>query len=46
MNLDYLDFEQPIAELQAKIDELRRVGTSQETNLTEDVNKVEENNAK
>lgn len=46
MNLDYLDFEQPIAELQAKIDELRRVGTSQEINLTEEVNKLEEKNAK
>ncbi|AAO91007.1 acetyl-CoA carboxylase carboxyltransferase subunit alpha [Coxiella burnetii] len=45
MNLDYLDFEQPIAELQAKIDELRRVGTSQEINLTEEVNKLEEKNA-
>ncbi|WP_267256998.1 acetyl-CoA carboxylase carboxyltransferase subunit alpha [Coxiella endosymbiont of Ornithodoros maritimus] len=45
MNLDYLDFEQPIAELQAKIDDLRRVGTSQEINLTEEVNKLEEKNA-
>ncbi|MBW5802688.1 acetyl-CoA carboxylase carboxyltransferase subunit alpha [Coxiella endosymbiont of Ornithodoros amblus] len=45
MNLDYLDFEEPIAELQAKIDELRRVGTTQEINLTEEVNKLEEKNA-
>ena len=42
MNLDYLDFEQPIAELQEKIDELRRVGTSQDLNLSEEVAKLEE----
>ena len=45
MNLDYLDFEQPIAELQEKIDELRRVGTSQELNLIEEITKLEEKNA-
>lgn len=44
MNLDYLDFEQPIAELQTKIDELRRVGTSRDINLTEEVAKLEEKN--
>lgn len=42
MNLDYLDFEQPIAELQEKIDELRRVGTSQDLNLSEEVARLEE----
>ncbi len=42
MNLDYLDFEQPIAELQEKIEELRRVGTSQDLNLSEEVAKLEE----
>ncbi|MFW0079899.1 MAG: acetyl-CoA carboxylase carboxyltransferase subunit alpha [Coxiella endosymbiont of Haemaphysalis qinghaiensis] len=45
MNPDYLDFEQPIAELQEKIDELRRVGTNQELNLSEEVAKLEEKNA-
>ncbi len=45
MNLDYLDFEQPIAELQEKIDELRRVGTSRDLNLTEEVAKLEEKSA-
>ncbi len=45
MNLDYLDFEQPIAELQEKIDELRRVGTSQDLNLTEEVARLEEKSA-
>lgn len=42
MNLDYLDFEQPIAELQEKIDELRRVGTIQDLNLSEEVARLEE----
>jgi acetyl-CoA carboxylase carboxyl transferase subunit alpha len=41
MNLDFLDFEQPIAELQEKIEELRRVGTSQDLNLTEEVERLE-----
>lgn len=45
MNLDYLDFEQPIAELQEKIEELRRVGTSQDINLSEEVAKLEEKSA-
>ena len=30
MNLNFLDFEQPIAELEAKIEELRRVGDGSE----------------
>lgn len=42
MNLDYLDFEQPIVELQAKIEELRRVDASQDINLSEEVAKLEE----
>ena len=41
MNLDYLDFEQPIAELQEKIEELRRVGTREDFNLTEEVAQLE-----
>lgn len=41
MNLDYLDFEQAIAELEEKIDELRRVGTSQDLNLSEEVSRLE-----
>ena len=45
MNLDYLDFEQPIAELQEKINELRRVDTNQELNLIEEIAKLEEKNA-
>lgn len=42
MNLDYLDFEQPIAELQAKIEELRRVGNDQDINLADEIKKLED----
>ncbi|MDF1655150.1 MAG: acetyl-CoA carboxylase carboxyltransferase subunit alpha [Coxiellaceae bacterium] len=42
MNLNYLDFEQPIAELQEKIEELRRVGNDQDINLSEEISKLEE----
>ena len=42
MNLDYLDFEQPIIELQQKIDELRRVGTSRDINLSDEIARLEE----
>lgn len=42
MNLDYLDFEQPIAELEEKIEELRRVGTDQDLNIADEVKKLEE----
>ncbi|MCH9644893.1 MAG: acetyl-CoA carboxylase carboxyltransferase subunit alpha [Gammaproteobacteria bacterium] len=42
MNLDYLDFEQPIAELEEKIDELRRVGTGQDLNLSEEVGRLQQ----
>ena len=34
MNLNFLDFEQPIAELEAKIDELRLVGVEDDGNIT------------
>ncbi len=44
MNLDYLDFEQPIAELEAKIEELRRVGTGQEINISDEIERLEEKN--
>lgn len=37
MNSNYLDFEQPIAELQAKIDELRNVGSDNAINLDEEI---------
>ena len=41
MNPEFLDFEQPIAELQAKIEELRYVGDA-EINLSEEIGKLEE----
>lgn len=41
-NLDYLDFEEPIAELQEKIEELRRVGDGSEVNLSEEITRLED----
>ncbi|MFY0664182.1 MAG: acetyl-CoA carboxylase carboxyl transferase subunit alpha [Natronospirillum sp.] len=40
MNPNYLDFEQPIAELEAKIEELRLVGNDHDLNITEEVDKL------
>jgi acetyl-CoA carboxylase carboxyl transferase subunit alpha len=42
MNPNYLDFEQPIAELEAKIEELRYVGDDSEVNISEEIGKLEE----
>jgi acetyl-CoA carboxylase carboxyl transferase subunit alpha len=41
MNPNYLDFEQPIAELQAKIDELRHVGSDNAINLDEEIQRLQ-----
>lgn len=41
MHLNFLDFEKPIAELEAKIDELRRVGNDTEVNLVDEIAKLE-----
>lgn len=41
MNINFLDFEQPIAELEAKIQELRLVGTDADINLSEEVSRLE-----
>lgn len=41
MNLNYLEFERPIAELEAKIEELRRVGNDSEINIYEEITKLE-----
>jgi acetyl-CoA carboxylase carboxyl transferase subunit alpha len=46
MDLNFLDFEQPIADLQAKIDELRRVGFDNEINISEEIAKLEEKSRK
>ena len=40
MNPNYLDFEQPIAELEAKIDELRSVGSDADLNLGEEIERL------
>ena len=37
MDLKFLDFEQPIAELEAKIDELRFVGDDSEVNINDEI---------
>ena len=42
MDLKFLDFEQPIAELEAKIDELRFVGDDAEININEEVARLKE----
>lgn len=41
MNLNFLEFEKPIVELEAKIEELRRVGTDTELNIIEEVSRLE-----
>ena len=41
MNSNYLDFEQPIAELQAKIDELRNVGDDNAIDLDEEIQRLQ-----
>jgi acetyl-CoA carboxylase carboxyl transferase subunit alpha len=40
MDLKFLDFEQPIAELEAKIDELRFVGDDSEVNIGEEIGRL------
>jgi acetyl-CoA carboxylase carboxyl transferase subunit alpha len=42
MNLNYLDFEQPIAELQEKINELRLVEADRDINIAEEIDRLEE----
>lgn len=41
MNLNFLDFEQPIAELEAKIEELRFVGDDTEINIGEEIARLQ-----
>lgn len=41
MNPNYLDFEQPIAELEAKIDELRNVGSDADLNLADEIARLQ-----
>lgn len=44
MNPNYLDFEQPIAELEAKIEELRNVGSDADLNLGEEIERLQAKN--
>ncbi len=41
MNLNYLDFEQPIAELEAKIQELRMVDKDGDINISDEIARLE-----
>lgn len=42
MNLNYLDFEQPIAELEGKIEELQLVGTDNDLNIGDEIDRLRE----
>ncbi|MCY1505471.1 Acetyl-coenzyme A carboxylase carboxyl transferase subunit alpha [compost metagenome] len=42
MNPNFLDFEQPIADLQAKIEELRLVGNDNALNITDEISRLQE----
>lgn len=44
MSPQSLEFERPIAELEAKIEELRRVGTDSEINVQDEINRLENKN--
>ncbi|AOM00265.1 acetyl-CoA carboxylase carboxyl transferase subunit alpha [Cobetia marina] len=46
MNPNYLDFEQPIAELQAKIEELRLVGNDSQVNLSDEIARLQDKSTK
>jgi acetyl-CoA carboxylase carboxyl transferase subunit alpha len=40
MDLNFLDFERPIAELEAKIEELRHVGSDSDVNINEEISRL------
>ena len=42
MNPNFLDFEQPIADLQAKIEELRLVGNDNSLNIGEEISRLQD----
>jgi acetyl-CoA carboxylase carboxyl transferase subunit alpha len=46
MDLNFLDFEQPIAELAAKIDELRHVGVGDEINISDEIARLQKKSDK
>src|SRR3984893_12909859 len=41
MAMNFLEFEQPIAELEAKIEELRFLGKDQSVNITEEISRLQ-----
>lgn len=46
MNLNYLDFEQPIAELEGKIEELQMIGSDNDLNISEEIERLRDKSAK
>jgi acetyl-CoA carboxylase carboxyl transferase subunit alpha len=46
MNLNFLDFEQPIAELEAKIEELKHVGLEGGINISEEISRLQKKSTK
>jgi len=46
MNPNYLEFEQPIAELEAKIEELQNVGQDNDLNISEELQRLRDKNQK
>ena len=46
MNPNYLDFEQPIAELQEKIEELRGVAPDDQVDLSDELERLEDKSRK
>lgn len=46
MNPNYLDFEQPIAELEAKIEELQMVGSDNELNIGDEISRLRDKSRK
>lgn len=45
MTLNFLDFERPIAELEAKIDELRYVSDDNDLNISEEIRRLQDKSA-
>ncbi len=46
MNPNYLDFEQPIADLEVKIEELQHVGSDADINISEEIDTLREKSSK
>lgn len=46
MNPNYLDFEQPIADLEGKIEELQLVGNDNDINITDEISKLRDKSTK